>query len=249
MAKNRYEFWRGWKRKTELEEAAIKSIKIAKRLILRTIPRNETVSIYAKGSFVRREMNKKSDVDTVTIVKHSRALMKIRWLEKRYREKYKPQIQFTGYSIWELKNNKRTKSGKKLSPSPSRTVTHLDHYKLLYGKNLRKEDFNQGSVIGHLKGLLFAFNNLFIPGYNEGKFGFSEVAKQVFWLVELEQILKGKNPPNNWKRLARSIMDQNHIIHDALRFRLEPTKDKKARERFMVKLQKYLKQLERQIGK
>ena len=95
-----YEFWKDWKRKTKLEESAIKSIKIARKIILSEIPKEQIVAIYAKGSFVRREMNKKSDVDTVTILKESKYLKNLKKLEEKYRDQYKTKIQFSGYSLW-----------------------------------------------------------------------------------------------------------------------------------------------------
>lgn len=242
-----YEFWKNWKNKSKLEESAIKSIKIARNIILTELPKEQIVSIYAKGSFVRREMNKKSDVDTVTILKESKYLNKLKRLEEKYRNAYEPKIQFSGYSLWELKRNKRTISGKKLRASPSRTVQHLKHYKLLYGKQLNKEDFHQGPPRGHLKGMLYAFNEVFIPEYNKNRFSFSELAKQVFWLVENEHIWLGKNPPHHWKKLAKSIENDDHIIHDALRYRLKPTKDKKKQAEFIKKLKKYLSKLQKLI--
>ena len=69
-----YEFWKDWKRKNKLEESAIKSIKTARKIILSEIPKEQIVAIYAKGSFVRREMNKKSDVDFVNILKRKKYL-------------------------------------------------------------------------------------------------------------------------------------------------------------------------------
>ncbi len=240
-----YEFWKDWKRKTKLEESAIKSIKIAKKLILNEIPKEQIVAIYAKGSFVRREMNSESDVDTITILKESKFLKKLQILEEKYRDKYRPQLQFSGYSFWELKYNKKTSCGKKLRASPSRAVQHLEYYKLFYGKNLRKEDFHQGPPKGHLRGMIYAFKEIFLPGYKEKKFSFSELAKQVFWLVENEQIWKGRNPPHHWKKLTKSIKDKNHIINEALKYRLNPTKDKIERVRFIRKLNKYLSELEK----
>ena len=76
------EFWKDWKRITKLEEAAIKSLKTARKIILDNLPKEQIVAIYAKGSFVRREMNKKSDVDTITILKERRYLKKLQKLEK-----------------------------------------------------------------------------------------------------------------------------------------------------------------------
>ncbi|RMG34932.1 MAG: hypothetical protein D6732_10050, partial [Methanobacteriota archaeon] len=181
------------------------------------------------------------------ILRESKFLKKLGKLEEKYRDQYTPQLQFSGYSLWELKHNKRANSGKKLRASPSRTVQHLKNYKLLYGKPLRREDFHQGTPEGHLRGMLYAFKEIFLPEHEKKKFGFSEIVKQVFWLVENEQIWKGKNPPHNWRKLAKSIKDENHIIHDALRFRLKPTKDKKERARFIRKLKKYLSELDKLV--
>jgi len=240
-----YEFWKNWSRKTKLEQSAIKSLETAKKIILTEIPKEQIVAIYVKGSFVRREMNKASDVDTVTIVKTSRYLRNVRTLENKYRDQYDPKIQFSGYSLWELKYNKRAISGTEIRASPSRAVQHLEHYKLIYGKQLRKEDFHQGPPKGHLRGMLHVFNNTFLPRYKENKFSFSELVKQVFWLVENEQIWQGKKPPHHWKRLANSIENENHIIHDALRLRLKPTKDKMERAKFIRKLKRHLIALEK----
>lgn len=242
-----YEFWKDWKRRTKLEESAIKSLKIMRGLILSEIPRDQIVSIYAKGSFVRREMNEKSDVDSVTILRDSKSLRYLKKLEEKYREEYSPQLQFSGYSLWELKHNKRTGSGKELRASPSRTVQHLEHYELIYGEQLRKGDFNQGPEKGHLRGMYSVFTKTFLPEYEKKRFSFSEIAKQVFWLVENEQKWIGRNPPHSWGKLEKSILDKDHIIHDALRFRLEPTKDKREMAQFIRKLNKYLVHIEKLI--
>jgi predicted nucleotidyltransferase len=235
-----YEFWKDWKGKTKLEESAIRSIKAARRLILREIPKEQIIAIYAKGSFIRREMTKKSDVDTLTILKESKFLKKLKKLEEKYQDKYKPNIQFSGLSLWELKHDKPVKSKEGIKGLPSRTLKHIEDYKILYGKKIKKEDFIQKHPKEYLRNTIHAFKHIFLPMYKEKKFGFSQIIKQVFWLVEEEQILKGKNPPHNWKKLARSIKNKNHIIHDALKLRLRPTKDKKIRAKFIKKLNKYL---------
>ncbi|MFH1917101.1 MAG: hypothetical protein ABIJ21_07610 [Nanoarchaeota archaeon] len=63
------QFWTAWKNMSPLEKKGIHSLQAAKRIILKHIPKDEIIAIYAKGSFVRREMTDKSDVDTVTILK------------------------------------------------------------------------------------------------------------------------------------------------------------------------------------
>ena len=238
------EFYTDWKRKTKLEEKAIKSLKSAKKIILENIPKKEIVAIYVKGSFVRREMNKKSDVDTVTILKTSKYLSKIKRLEEKYRKEFKPQIQLSAYSFWELKTGKKTKSRGKVSASTSRFVKHLPHHKLIYGKLLGIKNLYIGDDKSALKGMVGIFRKYFLPGYKNKKMGFSEIVKQVFWLVENEQKVQGKNPPHNWKKLVKSIKDKKHIIHDALRFRLKPTKDKRKRNAFIKKLNIYLDNLQ-----
>ena len=63
------EFYEKWKRKTKLETSAIVSLEKTKKIILKNIPKTELISIYLKGSFIRREMKKHSDVDFIVIVK------------------------------------------------------------------------------------------------------------------------------------------------------------------------------------
>lgn len=94
-------------------------MRVARKLILDNVPSEQIVSIYVKGSFVRREMNEKSDVDTVTIVKNSKYLTKFKDLEKKYRFQFDPIIQCSPYSLWELKNNKCAKTRKVTRASSS----------------------------------------------------------------------------------------------------------------------------------
>lgn len=63
-----YNFWKKWENKTFIEKRAIKSVEKARQKIIGSVPREKLVAIYVKGSFVRREMRKNSDVDIVPIV-------------------------------------------------------------------------------------------------------------------------------------------------------------------------------------
>lgn len=238
-------FWEKWNNKSELEKSGIESLKGVKNMVFKEIPKEEVMSIYVKGSFIRREMNKKSDLDIVLILKKSIFLKRIKKLNAKYSDKFKPALQFSGYSVWELKNNKRTGKDNENKAGPSRAVRHIDNYELIYGKRLDKNDFYCGPDKGHLKRMVYAFNNIFIPDYQKGNFGFSQLVKQVFWLVENEQIWKGKNPSYSWSELERSIKDRNHIIHDTLNLRLNPTKDERKRNDYLNKLKKYISQLEK----
>lgn len=244
------EFWKDWKEKTEIEEKAIKTLLEGKKIILENIPKEEIVSIYVKGSFPRREMNKKSDVDFVAIVKNNKYLTKLKTLEKKYSKAFPIEIAIRGYSLWEIKTGKRVKN-KQSHLSPSKFMKHISYHKLLLGKDLTKEKFFEKKDKEELIDLALTIKNLFLKKHFEGlpEFGFSQLIKQVFWLTENEQRALGKNPPHSWKELAKSIKDKNHIVHDTLRFRLHPTKDKIERKRYISKLKKYLDKLEKQYDK
>jgi len=243
------EFWRDWKRKTKLEEAAIKSLKIGKKLILQEIPNSKIHSIYVKGSFVRREMNNKSDVDIVVIVNDNKYIKDIKDLYEKTKGKHKPDMGIGAHSLWELKNNKRFGKSKKLRASPYTFIRQIERYKLIFGKKLNPITYSKKvDDKRYLENRIKTFRNLFIPLYGEKKIGFLDLIKQVFWLVESEERAKSRNPPHNWKKLAKSIKNKNHIVQDSLRLRLKPTKDKKIRERYLRKLEKHLDKLEKAAG-
>ena len=108
------EFWKNWKRKTKVEEAAIRVLYIGKKAIFETIPKSKIHCIYLKGSFITREMNRKSDVDFVVIVNDNRYLKKLNKLNKEIRAKYEMEIGVDCFSLWELKRNERYHKKKNL---------------------------------------------------------------------------------------------------------------------------------------
>lgn len=241
------DFWKSWKRKTKLEIAAINSLKQAERIILKNIPKSKIVAIYAGGSFIRREMNEKSDVDTWTIVNDNNFLERLEELSKNYRFAYKPAISLSALSIWELKNGKRYLRPTKPRASPSRFTKKINDYELIYGKPLNPNEFPVRTDKEDLKNLIQAFHKHFFPLYKQKKFGFSEILNQVFWLVDLEQRIEGKEPPYSWKKLEKSIKNKKHIVHEALKLRLKKTKDKKEKDRFIISLKMYLNKLEKKL--
>ncbi len=68
----------------ELRKKATISIQKAKSLILETIPNNEIVSIYLKGSYVQNELKHDSDVDIIVILKSEEYLTAVYQLTKQY---------------------------------------------------------------------------------------------------------------------------------------------------------------------
>ena len=236
------EFWKNWKNKSKLEITAINSIKKAKNLLLKNIPKEQITSIYIKGSFVRRELTKNSDVDIVPIVKDSRYLKKILKLQKEYSKEITPS-ELLPHSIREFRENKYFLEKEGPRAHPNLFIKRIKYYNLIYGKPLDVSKFSVRSDEQRFKGLIKAFNEIFIPLHNKKKFGFSQIVKQVFWLVDMDERINGRKPPHSWKKLAKSIKSKNHIIHDALNFRLNPTKDKKERDKFIRKLNKYITKL------
>lgn len=245
--KENYEFWRKWKRKNKLEEAAIESLKVGKNIILKNIPKKEIIAIYIKGSFIRRELNEKSDVDFVTILKTGKYVRVLRELENKYKGKVYPEIQIRpAYSINELKNGKIRR--KTHSTPPYRFVKHLKHYKIIYGKALSREGLfirtNEKDITGLIKNLLNKYILEFEKKENGDKIkeniGLSGIIKQVFWITELELSIKGINHKHSFKEINNSIKDRGHIIHEAYKLRIHPTKDKKIRKEFITKLKRHL---------
>ena len=242
------DFWEDWKRKTKIEVKGIEVVKKARELIIKNLPKNEIVGIYCKGSFPRREMNKFSDIDMLTIIKHSKYLPKLERLQKENKKSLGLPVHLGGISIYELKRGKHCKTSKKKA-STSRVLKQIPNYKITYGKGLEKNYFPVRSDKEDLESLIKFYKEYLIPAYKNKKLGFSEIVKGTFWLVEDEQKFKTGKSSTSWKNLAKSIKDKKHIIHETLELRLRPTKDKKVRKEFLSKLKKYIASLEKVISK
>lgn len=239
--------WKKWENITPFEQEAITSALAARRIITTHIPRDEIVAIYLKGSFIRREMTPTSDVDTLTILRHSRYLPVLKKMEQHHKSLYHPPIGFSGYSVWELRYNKRSRWGTTVRASPGRIVYHLPHYRLLYGQPVDTNNLFHIPPLQHLNGMINVFRSVFLKQYEMNQFSFSVLIKQVFWLVESELRFTSQKTPYHWGQLTALITDKNHIIHDALRLRNNPTTDTDDREHFISKLQQYLTSLEKLI--
>src|SRR3989338_6671226 len=106
------EFWKNWRKITKLEETAIESIKKARRILLQSVPKDRIMAIYVKGSFVRREMTKKSDVDIVPIVKGLETKKAIQKLDNEKGTFYIPS-ELLPKTVQELKKHHTTIKKKK----------------------------------------------------------------------------------------------------------------------------------------
>lgn len=236
------EFWKSWKNKTYFEKEAILSVEKAIDLVLKSVPKNQLVAIYIKGSFARREMNKYSDVDIVPIVTENKYAGSI-WSTNV------PEIHpvvVVPLSLWELKHNK-LRSASSYNPDlrakPDRLLSKLSECKLVYGKPLKASQFPIRSDAQALNDEIKIIKKGYILACQEGAINFSPLLKEVFWLIELDQKVKGKKVKHSFEGIAKSVKDNNHIVHTALKLRTLRPKDKKTRDAFIKKLKNYLKEL------
>lgn len=239
-------FFDNWKNKSELEFEAVKTFKRGLKILLGSLPHDKTISIYLKGSFIRREMNKHSDVDFYVITKDLKTLNRVINLNRKYREEFKPKINFGGNTLSELKRGEISKTrGKRKSgrANPDRAALHLRFYELVYGKIIDTSDFKKRDDKERLNGLVDVTKKLFLPSYRNGKLGFQEIIKTTLWVVFDEQTVRGWNESYSWIKLAKSIKNKNHIVHDAVRYRFHPTKDEAIKKKFIQKLERYIEQM------
>ncbi len=226
-----------------LKQKAEISIQKAKELILKSIPNNEIVSIYLKGSYVQDEMLPDSDVDIVVILKSEECLPLVYQLTERYGDTVNPPFQIVAYTMKELETGEKASNRIKSTTSVSRFNKHLDSLPLIYGTRPEGRLFMRTDE----KDLAINIQNfriMYIPDYKEGKFEFKQVVKQVFWLVEAEQRLKGLEPRYSWQKLADSTNDSKHIIHLALKYRKQDEISKEEESDFMKRLEEYLNKIE-----
>ena len=236
------EFWKSWKRKTKIEKKAIKAVEKARELVVKCVPKGKVVAIYIKGSFARREMKNGSDVDVVPIVTKTKYEGKVFEVNSMG---VKPCI-VVPLSLEEFRKNKLMTSYKRsidLRAKPDRLLAKLDECKLIYGNGLDAEKFPKRSDEKALKEEIKVLLKGYIPFYQKGELKFDFLLKEVFWLIELEQQVKGIKVKHSFKGIAEGIRDKNHIIHDAYKFRKKELKGKGDEKRFIMKLKKHLEKL------
>jgi predicted nucleotidyltransferase len=236
--KNCYKNWK----LNKYEKAAVKTLKAG----LKLIPKEEVISIYTGGSFIRREMNAKSDLDLWVITKTAKTLSKIRSLGKKNRTNFQPELCVSGYTIRELKTGKHAKSlSKRPRPNPKRFTKDLISKRLIYGKSLNPETFPTNSDTKDLEVMVKVFKTIFFPSYKNKQLSLQAIIKQVFWLTKYELGSKGIKPPIKAKEMCK-LLPKNHIFQEAYKLRIQPTKDKNIRATFIKKLESHINKLSKQ---
>ncbi|MFA6295301.1 MAG: nucleotidyltransferase domain-containing protein [Candidatus Paceibacterota bacterium] len=232
----------------ELKEQADVSLSKAKEIILNSIPNDEIVSIYVKGSYVQDELQPDSDVDVVVILKSEEYLLAVYELTEKFGKTTKPPFQIVAYTLEELQTGKWSSNRTKTPTTISAFVKHLDQFPLLYGSKPEGKLFTR-TDIKDLTALISAFEKSFLPDFEKGIFKFSEIVKSVMWLTEREQRALGIVPDYSWQKLSDSIKDENHIIHLALKLRRQKEVSKEEQAVFMEKLKNYLSSLKEKYQK
>lgn len=157
-------------------------------------------------------------------------------------------VQFIAYTLQELKTGKFLESRIKKPTPVSRFAKHLENYKLIYGSPLGVSKLFTRNDFDHLRLSIDVFNEFFIPDYESGKFKFSNLVKQVFWLTEDELRYKGIKPKYSWQDMATCVDDKEHIIHQALKLREEKIRDLNEEKEFVLGLKKHLQKLKKSLS-
>lgn len=239
----KYEFWKNWKRKSDQEKEYIEKLKKARELVINSMPKSKLVAIYVKGSFVRRELKKGSDIDIVPIVTD------IRYQKNAFgcnTKEVNPPCIIVPLAISEFKKNKLLTKGDKLRARPDRFIKKLKYYKLIYGKPLNTKNFKVRSDEEAFKALLKVLQNVLIPRYESGKGRLSHVVKEFFWLTEDELKIRGLKVEHSFRDIAKKVPN-SHPIKEAYKFRTKKLKGKMHEKRFILRLKKYLKELDKII--
>lgn len=226
-----------------LKQKAEITLERGKEIILQSIPNEEIVSIYIKGSFVQDELRPDSDIDMVVILKSEQYLPEIYSLTEQYGKTTEPPLQIVAYTLKELQTGEHASNRTKNTTSVSRFVKHIDALPIIFGNKPEGPLFTRTNE----KDLSVNVNNfrtMFIPDYRTRKFSFNQLVKQVFWLVEAEQRLKGIEVGYSWQKLAVLEDDPNHIIHLAIKYRNEAEITEDEQKQFLEKLEIYLGDLE-----
>lgn len=224
-----------------LEEKAHLTIERAKELILQSIPNNEIISMYIKGSYVQKEMQPNSDIDIVVILKTEQYLPAVYEVTEQYGTTATPPFQAVAYTMKELQTGERASNRTRNTTTISIFVKQMEYLPLIYGTKPEGSLFTRTDK-KDLTSYLDVFRKTFMPDFKEGKLSFKELVKLTLWLIERAE-RAGGNPITyySWQKLADSIKDPNHIIHTALRLRRQGQKATESEQTiFLEQLEDYL---------
>ena len=231
------DFWLSWKNKTPIESKAVVAVQKARELVIKAIPKESLFAIYIKGSFTRREMKKGSEVDMMPIITENKYAGPV--LGTNVPDVH--PVVIVPLSLSELKRNKLSSKGSfipNLRAKPDGLLKKINECKLIYGRPLLASKFPVRSTAQTMKEEIEILHKGYIPAYLKGKTSFDSLVKEVFWFVELEQIVRGINVKHSFESISSSVKQKDHIIHDAMRYRKKEFTRVQTKS-FIIKLKKY----------
>jgi hypothetical protein len=234
-------FWEEWENKTKLEKKYIISLEKAVIWISQQSFFKDIQAVYVKGSFVFRELNEKSDIDLVPIVKTNDVLDKVRALRDAHKEELNP-ASILPMSIQELKENELYAKSE-LKGQPDNFVLLLPYHKLVYGKPINPEGCKVRPLEKIKDDLRSGFVKKLIPMYKKREFGFTQLMKKYPHLAYWEERINGKVFAPSWKAILKARPGDD-LLQQAAEFRFHPTKNKRKREKFIKDLEEYLSRKE-----
>jgi hypothetical protein len=229
-------FWKNWQAKTKQEKEYIVSLEKALQWIEKQPFHGEIISIYVKGSFVFRELNKKSDIDLVPITRNNKSLQKIREARDKLKETFFP-VEILPISLQELASNQRHVP-KPMQGRPDQFTLLLPYHKLIWGKTLNLKKCKAREPLQVYLHIKQAMSEKFLPAYAKNKFGFSQLIKQVFHLLYWEERIKGRHFSPSWKEIKKAC-PKHSLVQRTMYLRFHPTKDKRVRKKYIQEVITY----------
>ena len=243
MTEKLWQGWKYWKNKTQLEKDAIDSMLKAKDYILKNIPKKEIVSIYARGSFVRREMTKNSDIDLLVILKTSKYLRNAEKIGEKVLYIYSVPVHFSFFTLKELETGKIIENKKEMVPPRLFLSGRFRNTKsLIYGEELPFDKLAHATDQEYLERVLFRFD--YSLKEIERNISWKNLIKDLFYLIESEQWVKGKETPIKYREMASLLENKNPIIKEIVYYLLDTSPEEvgiKERKRFVKQAKKYIK--------
>lgn len=234
-----YRFWDSWKEKTPLEDRYVQSLEKALEWLEKQPFIANILTTYVKGSFVFREINERSDIDLVPVLRESEQLIKVREIRNKNKGMLKP-VEILPISLEELRSNER-ESRLEFKGLPDHFTLLMSYHKLVYGESLDTTEFKVRSMEKVRDGIVAAFNKYFIPGYETGHFGFQQIVKQFSHLFYWQERLKGKDFPPSWKGIKENC--DHPLLKETLYFRQHLTKDENVRAKYIEDVNTFIQNL------
>ena len=233
-----FDFWTSWSNINPTEQKAINATIKARKLVVQSVPAETLVAVYIKGSFPRREMNSRSDVDMVPIVtktKFEGSIFGVNRLEIS-------PVMVVPLSIEEFRTNSlATKSDQSfdLRAKPDRFLRTIDRYQLIYGTPLDPSGYPIRSDLEAYHDDVDIIKNGYLPLFLKGEISFGPLLKKFFWMTEMELAGQGIVVPHTFTGIAGGA-NKSHLIQEALRLRQQDKISRAEELEFVKKLQAWL---------